>query len=418
MTITVATVALALIALAGVIVLALASWTSPKLTLVVWVSVLLFIPVWVGVSVGIFWSAIVAVTCLAIASQIRYVRFVAVDAVALVLVVILTVLLVLGEVEISPYATTMLDWLLFYFWGRIAAASVPRPFLTQALAASAVVLAALALIEFATGTNLFTMIPGSGADHTTWSPLQERGGFLRAEGALGHSIALGAVLAMLSAFVLAARWHIVVKVVATAFLGGAVVVTFSRIGLVTFVLTVALSILLLRELGRRAKVTVGALMIVAALIAIPFLSSVFDSAGEEADGSAGYRSDLLVLLTQVQLVGGSQKWESLVVGDTYLGFFAHSVDNAVMSVLLKIGYIPTALLFSVLIVAIVQSFRRLGDAAGVAVLSQIPSLFVVAMITQYGMLLWFLVGVAATPTRVWTEARAAGARPLARVRRY
>ena len=418
MTFTVATVALVVFALAGVVALALAFWASSKLTFVVWLSVLLVIPIWVGASIGIFWSAVVATTCLAIATQIRHVRFLAVDAVALVLIAVLSVLLLLGEVQISPYVTTMLDWLIFYFWGRMAAASVPRSFLTQALAFAAVVVAVLALIEFAAGTNLFVMIPGSGFEYSTWSPLQVRGGFLRAEGALGHSIALGAVLAMLSAFVLAGRWHIFFKVVAIALVGGAVVVTFSRIGLVTFVLTVALTILLLREVGGRTRVLVGVLLIAAAVIVIPFLSIVFDTAGEEADGSAGYRNDLLVLLTQVQLVGGSRDWESLVVGDTYLGFFARSVDNAVVSVLLKIGYIPTALLFLILTVAIVQSFRRGGDAAGVAVLGQIPSLFVVAMITQYGMLLWFLVGVAATPHRASPLAGAEESQPFAYARRH
>jgi hypothetical protein len=95
-------------------------------------------------------------------------------------------------------------------------------------------------------------------------------------------------------------------------------------------------------------------------------------------------------------MGGDRSWETLVVGDTYLGFFARSVDNAIISILLRFGYLPTALLFAVVIAAIVISARQGMNAAGIAVLAQIVSLFAVALITQYGMLLWFLVGVAAT----------------------
>ncbi len=390
------TVLLAVGGLAALGILAVVFRVFPRVTFVVWLVALLLVPVWVGVSFGIFWSAIVGLTLLAIALQVEGLRFNGLDVVVIALILLLTVLQLAGEVRLSAYLTAVLDWLAFYFWGRIVAERLPGAFITKCLAGAAVVLASLTVIEFLTSTNLFVLIPGSGVSYTTWSPLQERAGFIRAEGALGHSIALGAVLAMLSAFVLAARWRPAAKIAGVALVGAATVFTFSRVGLVTFALTVALSVLFLRELSLRMRLVIGASLTAAALAVVPFLSGVFESAGDEAAGSAGYRTDLLVLLGQVRLMGGDRSWETLVVGDTYLGFFARSVDNAILSILLRFGYLPTALLFAVVIAAIVISARQGMNAAGIAVLAQIVSLFAVALITQYGMLLWFLVGVAAT----------------------
>ena len=36
------------------------------------------------------------------------------------------------------------------------------------------------------------------------------------------------------------------------------------------------------------------------------------------------------------------------------------------------------------------------NAAGIAIIAQLPSLWVVALITQYGMMLWFCIGLALT----------------------
>lgn len=410
------TAMLAVGGLAALCILAVVIRVCPRVAFVAWLLVLLLVPVWVGVSLGFFWSAIVAVTLLALALHVESLRFTGLDLAVIALILLLTVLQLAGEVRLSAYLTGVLDWLAFYFWGRVAAERLTEAFITKCLAGAAVVLAALTVIEFLTGTNLFVLIPGSGVSHATWSPLQERAGFIRAEGALGHSIALGAVLAMLSAFVLASRWRPSAKIAAMILVGAATIFTFSRVGLLTLVLTVALSVLFLRELTLRMRVAITAALAAAALAVLPFLSDVFDSAGDEAAGSAGYRSDLFVLLDQVRLMGGDRSWEDLVAGDVYLGFFARSIDNAILSILLRFGYLPTALLFAVMIAAIVISARRGMTAAGIAVLAQTVSLFAVALITQYGMLLWFLVGVAATAPRSRTQEPDADARARPRTR--
>ena len=57
------------------------------------------------------------------------------------------------------------------------------------------IVAVLAILEFVTGTNLFiTYLPNTTSLFDIWGTLQPRGGVIRAEGAFGHSIALGASL--------------------------------------------------------------------------------------------------------------------------------------------------------------------------------------------------------------------------------
>ena len=73
--------------------------------------------------------------------------------------------------------------------------------MTQVIADVAVAAAVLGILEFATSFNPWVLVPGPEPLYSTWKDLQPRGGMLRIEGAFGHSIAMGTVLAMSSAFV-------------------------------------------------------------------------------------------------------------------------------------------------------------------------------------------------------------------------
>ena len=68
-----------------------------------------------------------------------------------------------------------------------------------------------------------------------------------------------------------------------------------------------------------------------------------------------------------------------------------------MLALLQFGYLPTAVLFASYLSTVVLVLRpgRM-NAAGIAIIAQLPSLWVVALITQYGMMLWFCIGLALT----------------------
>lgn len=381
----------------------------PKVAFVAWVLVLFFVPVWVGAVAGFFWAAITAFTVLLIVVNGSVVPLHVADVWMAAFVVVIVGLLGLGAVGLSAVVIAVLEWVIPYVWGRVLLARVGTAVVTSTIAVVAVVAAGLAIVEFVTSFNLFVLIPGSGIPYETWSPLQMRGGVIRAEGAFGHSIALGAALAMASAFVVAARWRIVPKVLAIAVITAATVMTFSRIGLVTLVLTLVVSTFLIQEASWRFRIVITLVGGLATVAVVPIVDAVFGAAGQEAAGSAGYRTDLLVLLSQVKLFGNPGEWQTLVTGDYYLGYFARSIDNSLILMLLRFGYVPTALLIGVLLCLVARLLKRgRRSPAALAVACQLPSLVVVALITQYGMLLWFCVGLAISwPANVSPEGRSA-----------
>lgn len=382
---------------------------APRLTVVIWLAVLFFVPIWVGVQVGPFWSAATLVTILAIATCSQSVELSPIDGVIAAFAVLILVQFALGSVPLSGAFVPLSEWLLPYIWGRIVLTRVNLEFLVQAVALVATAAAALAVLEWATSTNYFVQIPpGDQGSFQIWSPLQVRGGSLRVEGAFGHSIALGATLSMCAAFVLAARWRIFVRLSLLSVVAAAVVLTLSRIGLVTFVLTLTLAILFLPGISRASRIWTGIVGFIAAVVVIPYVSGVFLDAGNEAEGSANYRLDLLSLLQVLRPFGAVGDIAGLTVGGDYLGFFAHSIDNAFIHAALRLGWVPTLLLASALILVAVSIIRRRGaNVATVAVAAQIVSLFAVAFITQYTTFFWFAVGLAVAIGTVRAQSREA-----------
>lgn len=386
---------LALGALASAVIGLFVLRAMPRTGFVLWTCVGFLVPVWVGITLGFFWSAITVLTVALIVVNARMVPLLPVDGMMAGFAALVLGLQLAGGVTLGDAVTAMLEWVIPYTWGRIVLARVSTRWVTSVITALACIAAVLALIEFLTSYNPFVLIPGSEPLYSAWNTLQERGGILRAEGAFGHSIALGAVLAMSSAFAFAAPWRVVPKTLAVALIVAGTVVTFSRAGLITLVLTVVLSIVLLPGVSRRFRVIATVVGVAGAVIALPVVGSVLESAGDEAAGSAGYRTDLLVLLGQVHLFGNPGEWQTLVTGDFYLGYFARSIDNALMLSLLRYGAVPAILAFGVIVIAALLILRREGRSpAAVAVAGQLPSLVVVALITQYGALLWFCVGLA------------------------
>ncbi|WP_067196932.1 hypothetical protein [Microbacterium sp. XT11] len=374
----------------------LLSRASPRLTFVLWALVLFFVPVWLGVTVGFFWSAITLLTLVAVVTSISDIRLNGIDLIMAVFALMAAVLFALKAATLAATVIALLEWVLPYVWGRLVLARLNRSFVTRVLAAVAVAAAVFGLVEFATGTNVFVMLPSMSGDlYATWGTLQVRADRLRVEGAWGHSIALGAGLAMSSAFVVAARWPVAVRLIALGLLAGATVTTISRIGMLTLVFTVVLAVLLLPGLDRAMRWSVAALTVLGALVVIPFVGTIFSEAGDEAGGSADYRTGLFSLVSQVQVFGGAGDWTGRTVGGEYLGAYAKSIDNAFLVFALRFGWIPSLLLLAAL-VAVGLSILRPGKASppAIAVAAQLPAIFAVALITQAGSYLWFLVGLA------------------------
>ena len=380
---------------------------SPRTTFVVWTLVLFFVPIWIGATAGFFWAAIILVTLAAIASNLSDLRLTAVDGLVAVLALLVLLLLALNLSTLSAAVIALLQWIVPYIWGRIVLARTGARFVTRTIAVVATAAALLALVEFATGVNVFVLVPGEGP-FEEWSALQQRASFLRAEGAFGHSIALGAALAMSTAFIIAARWRPPATLLALAVVVGALVVTFSRIGMLTGALTIALSLVLLPGLDRGTRWAIGAVGAVGVALLLPFIGDVFVGAGDEAAGSAEYRTGQLSLLSQVQLLGGAEDWSTRVSDGVYLGAYAESVDNTLLLIALRFGWVPVLLVVAVLGAIVLGMLGRRANPAAIAVAAQLPGLVAVALITQFGILLWFLAGLAVAWRALEADRAAAG----------
>jgi hypothetical protein len=279
-----------------------------------------------------------------------------------------------------------------------------------AIAVAFTVVSVFALVEFVTHWNPFVLVPGSDSLHATWAPIQDRGGRARAEGAFGHSIALGACLAMAVPITLTSPFRTWLRMAMAVLMLGASVVTFSRIGLVTAVLGVVLAVLFLRS-GLPARVraaVVGGLVVVAAASA-SLVSEVFTAAGTEAADSAGYRLSLLNLVHDLVPFGYSSGAYRLASGQLVLANIPsadgilHSIDNALLLFGLTYGWVPMVVVLAGLLAAVGCVLVRWVTAPTIALVAQIPAFATVALITQYSTVTWFVAGLAVFSQSVLRE---------------
>jgi hypothetical protein len=372
--------------------------SAPRLIVAGWVAVAFLVPIWVGVQAGVYWSAVTAVTVVALAGwSTAAFTFSYVDALVLGFVLLVLAAYAAGGSTWGHVLIVLLGWLIPYVWGRFVLARVDSEWLYSCIAAAATVAAVLGIIEFVTGFNPFVGIATPSAAWNTWHELQPRGGFMRAEGAFGHAIAFSSALAMSSVFVIVTRWPVAARLASLSVIIMAVAMSFSRIGMISLAITLVLSVLLLgRWIGRTMRVNVIVLLVVGAAVAAPLLGDVFTAAGEEAAGSAEHRSDLVALLLgEMRALGITTSWTVLPTGETYYGSF-QSIDSELVLTGLRFGVLPLIALVAALVVCVLSLLRGQATPAAVAVAAQIPAFATVALITQYGYLVWFLVGLAVT----------------------
>ncbi|MET0843638.1 MAG: hypothetical protein ABWY23_07295 [Mycetocola sp.] len=385
----------AIVALCGLVAAFFFFRSYPRVLMVTWASVLFFVPIWVGAQAGVYFSALIVVTILGIASaSLDGLRWSAVDSLMVLFVCLLVTATVVGGATWGHVTIVLVDWMVPYAWGRVVLSRIGIDWVHGAIAGAAVALSALAIVEFLSGSNLFVALTTSNPQFQTWSGLQPRGGQLRVEASFGHSIALGSSLAIASAFVAVAKWPAWLRLSGLALVLTATGMTFSRIGLVGILLTLVLAVVFLGAwLGRSFRIALGTLMVALAAVGLPFVWNVFVEAGNEAAGSAEYRGDLVSLLGDSALLGITPTWTVLPTGDTYYGSF-QSIDSAVILTALRFGLLPVGVLLVAVIACLVSLFRGRATPASVALLAQVPAFVTVALITQYANFVWFTAGLA------------------------
>lgn len=385
----------ALVGLLGTLVLA----HRPRLALLAWLGVLCLVPVWAGPGLPGPLEPQVVITLVVLVALFPLrrslpVRLTVVDVLVLGFVVSAALPVLTGWGTVRELDVLVVRWVGAYAVGRLIGHRVRLEHVYRTVAVCFTVVAALTLVEFLSGWNPFLLVPGSGPLHDVWATIQERGGVARAEGAFGHSIALGGSLALAVPLVLISPFRPAVRVGMVVLMGAATAVTFSRIGLGTLVLGIVLVVVFLRTgLSSRLRVVLALALTAGAVAAAPMVSTVFAAAGDEAVGSADYRSDLLALVGQLEPFGVSPAFFVSATGRASFGSF-RSIDNALLLAALNYGWIPILFVLAAAAVAIGAVLRGRATAVTVAVVAQLPALVTVALITQYSTWLWFVAGLA------------------------
>lgn len=377
---------------------------SPKLAVAVWIVVLCFVPVWVGLGIGFngnyYLPAASAAALLIIVAllPIHSFRFSLLDGLVLMLVVFgLTSLLAESPTIAIGFAFSLVTYFIIgYVLGRLAPLRVDPRWIYGAIAIAFSVVSVFVVIEFFAGWNPFVLIRVNNSMFSIWGTLQERGGILRAEGAFGHSIALGSSLAIAIPLTLAARFPLLLRGAMVLLMLFATVLTFSRVGMIGALLGLVLSIVFMRDaISRRSRIILTTCIAIVSAVLFPLVTTVFDDAGAEAAGSAAYRSDLLSLLGSMNIVGVADSARRDSTGQVYFGNF-RSIDSQLILTGLSSGLIALGMIVVALAVGIVLVVIRRATPATIAVVAQIPALATVALITQYSVFLWFAVGLAAS----------------------
>jgi hypothetical protein len=306
-----------------------------------------------------------------------------------------------GRVTFSDAFVVGVQWTAAFLAGRLVGYRLPLSWVFGAIAVAFSLVAALALVEFLTGWNPFLHIPGDSGLRAVWAVVQDRGGRPRAEGAFGHSIALGACLALAVPIALAAPFRTGVRVAMVVLMLAACVVTFSRIGLVTGVAGAVLAVVFLhRELPRRLRLAATAGLVVVAAGCASLVSEVFSAAGSEASNSADYRLELLTLVPSLRPFGWASTAYTLSDGQVVFANvptsdgLLHSIDNALLLVGLSYGWVPMTVVLVGLLCAVGCLFSGRVTAPTLALVAQIPAFATVALITQYSTFTWFVAGLA------------------------
>lgn len=286
------------------------------------------------------------------------------------------------------------QWVPAYLVGRMIVREVGSDFLLRVVAIIFTGLSILAIIEFATQWNPFYATVPDSAQYAKIGAAQERGGVVRTEWAFGHSIALGNSLALSLPFVLAARLPRIFTVLGASTVLLATTLTFSRSAMISAAIAVVLAIWVGRNnLSTRARIYLVAACIAASLIAIPILTSVFEASSAETSRSAGHRVRLAGMLGDLNFVGTANGYTESAGVFSWNGVI--SIDNSFIRLAVNFGALGAALVLLSIIPPIYRCLIRSASVADMSVASVVPALFTVALITQFGILFWLLLGLSA-----------------------
>ncbi|MGR6971715.1 O-antigen ligase family protein [Streptomyces cynarae] len=371
----------------------------PRLLLALWLSVLALVPFWLTVeSASLHLPPATIATILLVPALLHYSRGVrpGVSDVVLCLGCAGAVLMTLFGAPQYAAAALITQGGTSYAVGRILTARVGTSATFKAIAVITVIVSAWSLAELATGIHVFQNLQGA-ADLSFWNQIQVRGSLARSEAAWGHAIALGAFISMGIPMIFASglKWTPALVIIAV----GGTLATLSRGPILGAVIALSFCFIFVRFESRSRRLAIAAALTVTTGLLISPLLKLFAGVSSELDTTSAYRAELLThAIDDLKLFGRADHvWTSAEGRLLYRGF--GSIDNAYLLMALDLGLVVTSVFAAGLGVALWRTIRFRGSAADLALASQIPVLFTVAMITQYQAALFFVAGAAVSARR-------------------
>jgi hypothetical protein len=392
----------------------------PRLAFVGAIAVICFVPIWIGVAIGFngnLFVPLAVVTALATSvAMLPLPRFQLspMDGMLAFLLVVAGSALLTGNttIALSFLITPFTYFVSGYALGRLGASRIPASWVHGAIAVAFSLVAVLAIVEFVAEWNPFVGIKSGNSLFAAWGGLQERGGVFRAEGAFGHSIALSSSLALAIPLTLASNFRFAIRLAMVGVMLVGTAFTFSRIGIISALLGLVLSLLFMRKtITTRMRVLTTSVAVAVAVAVFPIVDTVFAEAGAEAVNSAEYRANLLSLMRHMNFIGVSDLVRRSSSGELYFESF-QSIDSQLILTGLTNGVLALAAIVAILLAALVLVLRGKATPATIAIVAQIPAFTSVALITQYSIFLWVVVGIAATAQAQARRAAVVQARPL------
>lgn len=368
---------------------------SPRSALAAWLVCMILVPTWLGIHLGVSLQplSIVGFTLVpCIAQQWKGpLRFG--DWLMLGLGVSASVAWAFFSTPQSAWAAVFTQWGLAYLVGRSIGPAAGQAWVSKAIGICGTIVGSWAIIEFVFSAHVFENFAVA-LDTSGWRLIQTRAGFERSEGAFGHSIAMGGFIALSVPFIVASGTTTVRKVIMLSIAVAGTFLTFSRGALIAVLLALTVSLLLVStpQAKKRAHARLISASVVALMLTAPLAISTLNSVSSDFTVSTEYRENLAASFLPDLNPLGIGDGVNFANDRQYYREFT-SIDNAYALVGLQLGWIPVVFLLVGIIVVGVRLVRRRGGPADAAVIAQAVLLGSVALITQYGLAVFFVAGL-------------------------
>lgn len=353
-----------------------------------WWTATAVIPTWVGIGFAnsqFVLGSLLALACIGLVLTTKGRRFEVnvIDLAMVALVAVFALSAALGGSR-SLANDAVLQWSAPYLLVRLTALRVPRSWIHRLIVVVATTVGAWSVLEFFLDLHIFESFSALSLPNlqAIWQSIQYRSGLPRSEGAFGTSITMAAFLAMAMPFVLRCT-GLRLAIASSLVLAGAAF-TLSRTAGIALAVVVLLLVILRRQRNRWLLIAGG---ILGVYFALPLVLGTDASSTTQADfaQSSGYRD----------YVFSNSLQRAHLFGVADLGGAFVSVDNAYLRVAVDTGLAAAAVLLVTMFLPILTILRYRTGPASVAVIAMATSGMAVALITQWQMFVFAMLGLAA-----------------------